>query len=467
MKYRPYPEYKDSVVEWLGDVPEHWAVKRIKETAKLINGYPFDSTLFEPSQGIPLVRIRDINSLITEVGYSGNVPPNALINNDDILIGMDGDFNVARWSGGEAALNQRVACIRAANPFLQKFIFYTLPFNMKVVNDLTYYTTVKHLSSIDILKTKFAYPSENELSSIVNFLDHETAKIDTLIEKQQQLIKLLKEKRQAVISHAVTKGLNPNAPMRDSGVEWLGEVPEHWILCTLRRFADFVDGDRGSEYPNENDFRSEGVIFLSSKNISEEKLDLTEVKFISQKKFNALNRGKVLDGDLIVKVRGSVGRIGELAIFETAEHGYDTAFINAQMMIIRTREGLLTKYLRFVSQSLYWTEQLSVGAYGTAQQQLSNDVFSNLYMVVPPKHEQALIIEKLEKDLIIFNGIISKANNAIGLMQERRTALISAAVTGKIDVRNWVAPAYPFARDMSASCKSQAPGAFCDMETSA
>src|SRR5690606_32141514 len=172
-----------------------------------------------------------------------------------------------------------------------------------------------------------------------------------------------------------------------------------------------------------------------SKNILEEKLDLNEVKFISLDKFNALNRGKVLNGDLIVKVRGSVGRIGELAKFNTSEHGYETAFINAQMMIIRTKVGLLTDYLRLVSQSLCWTEQLAVGAYGTAQQQLSNDVFAQLCFVMPPKEEQRVIIRKLENDIASFNDLIQKATKAIQLMQERRTALISAAVTGKIDVR--------------------------------
>jgi len=455
-RYKPYSEYKDSGVEWLGLIPSHWRLARIKESAKVINGYPFDSKLFEPSQGIPLVRIRDISSSRTEVGYVGIVPPESLISDGDVLIGMDGDFNVAKWKGGVAALNQRVACIRATNYRVQNFVFYALPFSMKIINDLTYYTTVKHLSSTDIVKTRFAFPPENELVRIVDFLDHETTKIDTLIEKQQQLIQLLKEKRQAVISHAVTKGLSSlnggaNAKLRDSGVEWLGEVPEHWISCTLRRYANFVDGDRGSEYPNEKDFTTEGVVFLSSKNIVEERLDLAEVKFISREKFNALNRGKALDGDLIVKVRGSVGRIGELAKFDTSEHGYHTAFINAQMMIIRTKSGLLTNYLRFISQSLYWTEQLAVGAYGTAQQQLSNDVFSNLCLVVPPEEEQRMIVKKLEQDLISFNGLIGKAKRAIDLMQERRTALISAAVTGKIDLRDWVAPqASPTNKEVSA-----------------
>jgi type I restriction enzyme S subunit len=147
-KYQDYPEYKDSGVEWLGEIPKHWKLNRIKETANLINGYPFDSKKFESGKGVPLVRIRDIRASKTEVGFVGDVPPESLIDNGDLLVGMDGDFNVSLWSGGEAALNQQVACVRAVNYYLQKFIFYVLPFNMKVVNDLTYFTTVKHLSGI-------------------------------------------------------------------------------------------------------------------------------------------------------------------------------------------------------------------------------------------------------------------------------------------------------------------------------
>jgi restriction endonuclease S subunit len=195
---------KDSGVEWSGEIPKHWALKRIKDTASLINGFPFDSKRFEANNGIPLVRIRDINSNNTQVGFMGSVPDESLINYGDILIGMDGDFNVALWSGGIAALNQRVACIRADSELLQKYIYYILPFNMKAVNDLTYFTTVKHLSSIDILKTLYPLPPTNELFKIVNFLDEQTAKIDTLMAKQEKAIKLMKERKTALISAAVT-----------------------------------------------------------------------------------------------------------------------------------------------------------------------------------------------------------------------------------------------------------------------
>ena len=166
-------------------------------------------------------------------------------------------------------------------------------------------------------------------------------------------------------------------------------------------------------------------------------LDLKEAKYISQQKFDALNRGKALDGDLIVKVRGSTGRIGALAIFDVNAIGFETAFINAQMMIIRTGEHLLAKYLNHVSQSFYWMEQLSVGAYGTAQQQLSNSVFSSLHVAIPPIAERIRIADFLNSTAGEFDSLIAEATRAIDLLQERRTALISAAVTGKIDVREF------------------------------
>src|SRR5690606_32234797 len=132
--------YKDSGIEWLGRIPNHWQLRRIQESANIINGYPFESSKFKPTKGTPLVRIRDIRNQKAEVCFDGFVPEVAVINNGDILIGMDGDFNVAKWAGGKAALNQRVACVRHENSITQSFLYYLLPFNMKIVNDLTYYT---------------------------------------------------------------------------------------------------------------------------------------------------------------------------------------------------------------------------------------------------------------------------------------------------------------------------------------
>jgi len=428
-KYGGYPKYKTSGIQWLGEIPIHWEKKRIKETAHLINGYPFDSSKFEAGKGVPLVRIRDIRMSMTEVGFVGEVPPESRINAGDVLIGMDGDFNVALWSGGEAALNQRVACVRASNYHLQKFIFYVLPLNMKVVNDLTYFTTVKHLSSIDILKTAYALPPMLELNNIVSFLDHETAKIDTLIEKQQQLIKLLKEKRQAVISHAVTKGLNPNAPMRDSGVEWLGEVPEHWALSSLGYYANISTGatpDRSKSQYWDGD-----IPWIKTGEVRYDEITEAEEHITPD---GVANSAVTLSppGTLLMAMYGQGVTRGRVALLGIP------ATYNQACAAITPNGKLWNEYLRHFFMAAY--HAIRDGGNETSQMNLNADIVSKFKVTIPDMYEQHKIVEFLDIELQTFDALIDKAVGAIELMQERRTALISAAVTGKIDVRNWQAP---------------------------
>ncbi len=316
-KYKPYPEYKISGVEWLGDVPEHWVLSRVKDVAVVFGGYPFDSRQFSPDVGVPLIRIRDINAEITAVYFDGDVPKEAIVENDDVLIGMDGEFNVARWKGEQAALNQRVACVRTDSVELTAFLFYVLPFHLKVVNDLTYYTTVKHLSLEDIKKTVFSLPQGEELSKIVTYLDYETARIDRLIAKQQRLIELLKEKRQAVISHAVTKGLNPNATMKDSGVEWFGQVPAHWVVCRLKHIKSsqpnaFVDGPFGSNLKSEHFIENGDAYVIESSFATTGSLDTLELKTITNEHYLTIKRSSTIGGDIIIAKIGA--RFGSTAI---------------------------------------------------------------------------------------------------------------------------------------------------------
>jgi len=242
-KYQSYAKYKDSGVEWLGDVPEHWELTRVKfesyvkarvgwhglksddftdKGAYLITGQDFVGSNinwdncyhcdFERYEQDPYIQLQENDLLITKDGTIGKI---ALVKN----------------LNGKATLNSGIFVVRPlTNSYTDKFYFWLLQSNSFTgfVDFNKTGSTIVHLYQDTFVNFKYAMPDFNEQQKIANFLDHETAKIDTLIEKQQRLIELLKEKRQAVISHAVTKGLNPNAPMKDSGVEWLGEVPEHW-----------------------------------------------------------------------------------------------------------------------------------------------------------------------------------------------------------------------------------------------
>ena len=251
ISFPKYPVYKESGVEWLDEVPEHWNVAPVGMYYEIRNGFPFSADNFSP-EGAPehrLIRIRDILGNDSPLYTDESCPAQSIVENGDILIGMDGDFNITSWAEGKAKLNQRVCAVRGRSFSWDRFFFYGIGAPLKIINDLTFATTVKHLASSQILKTRFPIPPETEMENIARFLDHETARIDALIEEQQRLIELLKEKRQAVISHAVTKGLDPTVPMKDSGVEWLGEVPQHWQVGALGYFAGIDTGatpDRGN-----------------------------------------------------------------------------------------------------------------------------------------------------------------------------------------------------------------------------
>jgi type I restriction enzyme, S subunit len=403
---KAYPKYKDSGVEWLGEVPSHWDILRVKEQASLINGYPFDSKKFSNEKGIPLVRIRDISKNDTAVYFNGDVPEEALIKNGDVLIGMDGDFNVTEWKGGVAALNQRVACVRCEDKVLQKYLFYTLPFNMKIVNDVTYFTTVKHLSSFDIQRTKLAIPKKDELEKVVQFLDGETSRIDTLIAEKENFIKLLSEKRQALISRVVTKGLNSNFGMKDSGVEWIGEIPEHWVAKKLKHCLSIRNG---------RDY----------KEVETESIEGSYPVYGSGGEFRRAT-DYLYDGESVLL--GRKGTIDKPMYVNEKFWTVDTMFYSK---IHRNSDG---KFLYYLATTLpfdfYQTK--------TALPSMTQGDLLNHPVAVPDKMEQIEIREYIDAQCEKFDDLKKEVLNSVGLLKEHRTALISAAVTGKIDVREEV-----------------------------
>jgi type I restriction enzyme S subunit len=447
-KYQTYPEYKYTGKAWLPAIPKHWEVLPLKLiSANKVKDGPHETPEFL-SEGIPFFSVDGIqnNKLVFEgcryisredhERYSVKCLPKF----GDVLLGKAASVGKVAFVDTKNEFNvwSPLAVLTPKSTDLGKFIFYSIQSTwVQAQCDVNSNSnTQKNLSMGDIDNLFFGSPPDKEAIQIANFLDHETAKIDTLIEKQQQLIKLLKEKRQAVISHAVTKGLNPNAPMRDSGVEWLGEVPEDWTVTPLKYVCKLIDGDRSSTYPNDGDLVDKGIPFVSSKNIVNFKLTKKNLNYITIDKYKALGRGKLANGDLVITVRGTIGHVG---IFDQEVIGCHTGFINAQMMIMRPNFGL-TNYLQSISESSSWLGQLDIAAYGSTVRQLSNEILGNIIIAIPPVSEIHNFIESVNSEILKFEGLISKAELGIQLMQERRTALISAAVTGKIDVRDWVAP---------------------------
>ena len=195
---------KSSGIEWLGEMPEHWEVVHIGSAVQIINGYPFDSGLFDAVVGHPLVRIRDLNRTHTEVQFNGPEVLEAVINTGDLIVGMDGDFNAARWRGGRALLNQRMCCLRPRKQITTEYLALVIPKALKFINDLTLSTTVKHLSSGDVKRLRFPIPGESEQLQIVAHVENETAPINNAIARTEEEIKLIREYRDRLIADVVT-----------------------------------------------------------------------------------------------------------------------------------------------------------------------------------------------------------------------------------------------------------------------
>ena len=276
---------------------------------------------------------------------------------------------------------------------------------------------------------------EKEQTAIATFLDHETAKIDALVAEQEKLIALLQEKRQAVISHAVTKGLNPNAPMRVSGVEWLGEVPAHWEVCALRRVIAAIEQGWSPEcYARESEEQEWGVLKAGCLNggvfrPSENKALPPE---LSPEETYEVRAGDVL----MSRASGSPELVGSTALVKATRERLmlsDKIFrlklkgvVNAAFFVA----ALNSRPLRIQ------IENALSGGNGMANN-LPQSSLLTFVMAVPPRAEQATITVFLEQEAAKLDTLMTEARTAITLLQERRTALISAAVTGQIDVRNW------------------------------
>jgi type I restriction enzyme S subunit len=437
-KYQTYPAYKDSGVEWLGEVPNGWDVKPCRAIVR---------NIVEKNEG---ARNQNYLSLMANVGVIkyedkgdvGNKKPddlskckivkkgNLVINSMNYAIGS---YGMSLYDGvcspvyivldaNEDEVERRFALRVFENTPFQK---YLATFGNGIL---------EHRAAIGWDDIKGAYipvPSKKEQLSILNFLDHETAKIDTLIEKQQRLIELLKEKRQAAISHAVTKGLNPNAPMKDSGVEWLGEVSEHWEVIRLRFIADVQSGIAKGK--DNTGYQTIEVPYLRVANVQDGFLDLETITTL-EIPVNNLERYLLRRGDVLMNEGGDYDKLGRGHIWNSE---IEPCIHQNHVFAIRPK-GLSSEWLNEITGSNYAQFYfMTRSKQSTNLASISSTNIMELPVVLPPILEQQKILAIVNDLKTKFDSLTIKAQRGIELAQERRTALISAAVTGKIDVREW------------------------------
>jgi type I restriction enzyme S subunit len=429
-RYKAYAEYKDSGVEWFEYIPKNWSVSRLKFSSLINMGQSPNSDDCN-TDGIGLAFLQGnaefgkkhptekqfcpVSKKIAKVGellFSVRAPVGAL----NIA---DKDYGIGR---GLCSIKNKLN----VDP---QFLWWVLPAYKKQFDAVSTGSTFEAVSAEQVGNLAFGLPSFEEQQKIANFLDHETAKIDTLIAKQEKLIELLKEKRQAVISHAVTKGLNPDAPMKDSGVEWLGEVPEHWDVMKFSYAIDFLEGPGILAV----DFHDEGIPLLRIQNVKE--------SFVTDNFKTYLNPVKVKErwdhfrvekGDLLISASASTGLIAEVDERTVGAIPY-TGLIRLKPMT----QDITTDFIRYIVQSDLFYEQIKLLQTGSTIQHFGPIHLQQMKVLLPPVDEQNRIVGEILQSIKHIDSLIENAGKVIDLTKERKTALISAAVTGKIDVRDW------------------------------
>jgi type I restriction enzyme S subunit len=443
-KYQTYPAYKDSGVEWLGELPEHWNVCAIKHIVSIpITDGPHETPNFFDS-GIPFISaeaistgridFEKIRAHISEEDnekYSKKYFPkkydiymvkSGATTGITAIVETDIKFNI--WSPLAV-----IRCNEKSNPYF--VLNFLRSFNFKEAVELNWsFGTQQNIGMGVIENLHIAKPPFPEQQKIAQFLDHETAKIDTLIEKQQRLIELLKEKRQAVISHAVTKGLNPNAPMKDSGVEWLGEVPEHWEVRTVAKSSNKITN--GYVGQTKDILVDGGVPYVQATHIKRGKVNFDGAYFVRQNWSDAHSKSILSKGDVLIVQTGA--GTGDIGLVTEKEEGFNC---HALIIVEPVKTIISGDFLSMVLQSQYGYSKLYSIRTGGMHPHLNCGEVQFVKLPIPPRDEQNEIINYIERNVTTFDLLINKQLDAIELMQERRTALISAAVTGKIDVRKW------------------------------
>ena len=438
MKYQCYAEYKDSGVEWLGEIPSHWDSKPLKYLCTYN-----DEVLTEATSSDTEIQYIDIGSVSATEGISHietmlfkDAPSRArrIVKDGDVIVSTVRTYLEAIAPIDNPPENLIVstgfAVIRPNKNLYKGYAAYCLRAKgfIKEVVARSVGVSYPAINSSDLVNIAVPSIAYSEQTKIANFLDHETAKIDSLIEKQQQLIELLKEKRQAVISHAVTKGLNPNVSMKDSGVEGLGQVPEHWIVKSYRHASRIYRGKFGHRPRNDPAFYDGEYPFIQTGDVARADKYITEYSQTLNEKGKEVSQ-LFPKGTLMMAIAANIG--------DTAILGFE-AYAPDSVVGFKPHDQIDLEFLKYsFMAALPALEQTSTQS---TQANLNVERIGAVQGSFPSKGEQKKIVQYLDQLLEHYRVTENKAESTIQLMQERRTALISAAVTGKIDVRNWQNP---------------------------
>ncbi|MDA8416564.1 MAG: restriction endonuclease subunit S [Betaproteobacteria bacterium] len=407
-KYKRFPAHKGSGVEWIGEVPEHWDVMAFKRLASIRNGQDYKDVA-DPSGAFPVI------------GSGGEFAraSSYLFDGESVLLGRKGTIDRPLYINGPFWAVDTMFYTNISDDAFPKFVYYsalTIPFGLYSTN-----TALPSMTGEDISSHVVAAPKYAEQQRIANSLDRETARIDALIAKKTRFIELLKEKRQALITHAVTKGLNPKAKMKDSGVEWIGDVPAHW---QIRRVATLF---REAIRPGDPDLPILSISIhdgITDDELAPEDRDRRVSQIEDRTKYK-----RVAPGDLAYNMmRAWQGAFGAVTV---------DGLVSPAYVVAEPADDFRTAYIEHLLRTSSAIEEMRRYSRGIAdfRMRLYWDYFRDLKVCLPPEDEQNAILDLISAETRRIDLLTVKTQYSIDLLKERRSAFITAAVTGQIDLR--------------------------------
>ena len=444
--FKAYPKYKDSGVEWLGDVPADWDIRRLKNVST-INPQSLDEDT-DPAMEIVYVDIGGVDGLgriiERETLMFANAPSRArrLVEHGDVIVSTVRTYLRAIASINNPDLNMVVstgfAVVRPRKGVLPSYAAYLLrsPFFVERVVSESKGVSFPAINETEMATFDVPRPSETEQRAIAAFLDRETARIDALVAKKERLIELLQEKRSALITRAVTKGLDPNVPMKDSGVEWLGSVPIHWTVMPLAYgTVARCDGPFGSGLKSEH-YAASGVRVVRLQNIGWAEFLAHDEAYISEAYARTLGDHSVVAGDLLIAGLGDEGHpVGRSCV---APSEIEPAMVKADCFRFRLDRRILLSEFAALQMSSTSTAAAGFLTTGATRARMNLTATAARKIAFPSIDEQRAIVDLVGEESSLYSDLTGQIRSAIKRLLELRTTLISTAVTGKIDIREEV-----------------------------
>lgn len=415
MKLKSYPKYKESGIDWIGEIPEGWEVNKVKH-----NVYALKKSGLEALEG----NEEGEYLFFTSSQIQSKFIKKATFNNECLIMGTGG-FASVHYHNGKFSASNDCLVLKKQKAINMKFLYYQILNSLQVIDDLGFWGTgLRHLQKYFFYNILACWPNKSDQTAIANFLDKKTSKIDALIEKDKKLIELLKERRASLINHAVTKGLDPNVKMKDSGIEWIGEIPENWEVHKLK-YKTIINKKKLEDDINPNYVIN--YLDISNVDSSGNILDIEEQIFE-----DAPSRARRIprsEDTVLSTVRTYLKAIAYL------ENIPGNLIVSTGFAVLEPIKSINSKYLFYSTSSEVFIQNVIAYSKGVAYPAINPTELGQIPIIMPPLPEQTTIVNFLDKATTKIDKTIQKIEEKIKLLEEYKKSLIHHVVTGKVDVR--------------------------------